>query len=40
MDFAQDPAVLFEVHELASVPLNSWAADIGYRKITPNLFGL
>ena len=39
LDTTQDPAALFEVDDLASVPLDIWAIENGYRKITPNLFG-
>jgi formate dehydrogenase maturation protein FdhE len=36
----EDPSAIFEVDDLASVPLDIWAVGNGYRKVTPNLFGL
>ena len=39
IDLAQDPAAIFEVDDLASVPLDIWAAGQGYRKSNVNLFG-
>ncbi|HXA51882.1 MAG TPA: formate dehydrogenase accessory protein FdhE [Candidatus Acidoferrum sp.] len=40
VDLAQDPSAVPEVDDLASVPLDLWAAEHGYRKSSPNLFGL
>jgi formate dehydrogenase maturation protein FdhE len=40
VDLSQDPAALPEVDDLASVPLDLWAIEHGYRKSSPNLFGL
>ncbi len=39
-DLGIDPAVIPEVDDLASVPLDLWAAGQGFRKLAPNLFGL
>jgi formate dehydrogenase maturation protein FdhE len=35
-----DPSPFSDVDDLASVPLDLWAVEHGYRKPTPNLFGL
>jgi formate dehydrogenase maturation protein FdhE len=35
-----DPSAIFEVDDLVSVPLDIWAIENGFRKATPNLFGL
>ena len=35
-----DPTAIFEVDDLASVPLDIWATENGYHKPAPNLFGL
>ena len=40
IDMDQDPAAIYEVDDLASVPLNIWAAGQGYRNPQVNLFGL
>jgi formate dehydrogenase maturation protein FdhE len=40
MDLEQDPGAIFEVDDLASVPLDLWAVANGYRKLRVNLFGL
>jgi|SRR5437660_284046 len=40
VDLAQDPAAVPEVDDLASVPLDLWAVEHGYRKLSLNLFGL
>lgn len=39
VDLTQDPDAIFEVDDLASVPLDIWAAENGFRRLTPNLFG-
>ena len=40
IDLGLDPDAVPEVDELAAIPLDLWAAARGYRKLTPNLFGL
>jgi FdhE protein len=40
IDMTKDGLVLPEVDELASVPLDLWAAGRGYSKLQPNLLGL
>jgi hypothetical protein len=40
VDLGLDPDAVPEVDDLASVPLDLWAAAHGYRKPTVNLFGL
>jgi formate dehydrogenase maturation protein FdhE len=40
VDIAQDAGAIPEVDDLASVPLDLWAEEHGYRKPSPNLFGL
>jgi formate dehydrogenase maturation protein FdhE len=40
VDVSRDPGAVPEVDDLASVPLDLWAEEHGYRKPSPNLFGL
>ena len=40
IDLTLDPDAIFEVDDLASVPLDLWAAAQGYAKPHPNLVGL
>jgi formate dehydrogenase maturation protein FdhE len=40
VDVARDPGAVPEVDDLASVPLDLWAEERGYRKASLNLFGL
>jgi formate dehydrogenase maturation protein FdhE len=40
LDLELDAGAIFEVDDLASVPLDLWAMSQGYRKRTVNLFGL
>ena len=40
VDLTKDPEAVPVVDELASIPLNIWARQQGYRKLQPNLVGL
>ena len=40
VDLTRNGLAVAEVDELASVPLDLWAAENGYTKLQPNLFGM
>ena len=40
VDLTKESEAVPVVDELASIPLNIWAQERGYRKVQPNLFGL
>lgn len=40
IDLAKDPAACPDVDEIAALPLDVWALDSGYEKITANLIGI
>lgn len=40
IDTSKDPAACPDVDEIAALPLDVWALDNGYEKITPNLIGI
>lgn len=40
IDIGQEPAACPDVDEIAALPLDVWALDNGYEKITPNLIGI
>jgi len=40
VDLPKDPAAVPEVDELAAVPLDLYAQEHGFKKITPNLMGI
>jgi FdhE protein len=39
-DLSRDKEAVAIVEDLAALPLHFWAADQGYRRVEPNLFGL
>lgn len=40
IDVTKDPEACPDVDEIAALPLDVWAVDNGYEKITPNLIGI
>jgi len=40
VDASRDPDAVPLVEDLAAIPLHLWAAEQGYRRLQPNLFGL
>jgi FdhE protein len=40
IDLGKDAAACPDVDEIAALPLDVWAVDSGYEKITPNLIGI
>jgi FdhE protein len=40
IDASKDVEACPDVDEIAALPLDVWAADNGYEKITPNLIGI
>ena len=40
IDLVKDTGACPDVDEIAALPLDVWAADSGYEKITPNLIGI
>ncbi|MBM3797824.1 MAG: formate dehydrogenase accessory protein FdhE [Acidobacteria bacterium] len=40
VDTSKDPEACPDVDEIAALPLDVWAIDQGYEKITPNLIGI
>ena len=40
IDVGLDPQAVPEADEIAALPLDTWAAEQGYRKVHPNLIGM